>query len=79
MPNRKGSGKLLPSALIHTYKQDVERKRMLVRKAESTRERLVFVVQALKTLFADEEFMALLRNEGLDTLPRNLALRIQGA
>jgi len=76
---RKGSGKLSPSTLIRTYKQDVERKRMLVRKAEATRERLMFVVQALKALFADEELMALLRAEELDTLPRNLAVRIQGA
>jgi ParB family chromosome partitioning protein len=76
---RKGSGKLSPSALIRTYKQDVERKRHLVPKAEVARERLMFVVQALKTLFADEELMALLRSEELDTLPRNLAIRIQGA
>lgn len=76
---RKGGSKLSPSALIRTYKQDVERKRLLVRKAESTRERLMFVVQALKTLFADDELSGLLRSEGLDTLPRNLAVRIQGA
>lgn len=76
---RKGTGKLSPSTLIRTYKQDVERKRMLVRKAEATRERLMFVVQALKTLFGDDELVALLRAEGLDTLPRNLAVRIQGA
>ena len=76
---RKGVGKLSPSTLIRTYKQDVEKKRMLVRKAEATRERLLFVVQALKTLFGDQELMTLLRAEGLDTLPRNLAVRIQGA
>jgi ParB family transcriptional regulator, chromosome partitioning protein len=76
---RKGVGKLSPSALIRTYKQDVEKKRMLVRKAEATRERLLFVVQALKTLFGDKELLALLRAENLDTLPRNLAIRIQGA
>lgn len=76
---RKGSGKVSPSTLIRTYKQDVERKRHLVRKAEVAREKLMFVVQALKTLFGDEELMALLRAEELDTLPRNLAVRIQGA
>lgn len=76
---RKGSGRVSPSTLIRTYKQDVERKRHLVRKAEVAREKLMFVVQALKTLFVDEELMALLRAEELDTLPRNLAVRIQGA
>lgn len=74
----KKAGKLSPSALIRTYQQDVERKRQMVRKAEATRDRLTFVVQALRTLFADDGLMALLRAEGLDTLPRNLASRLQG-
>ena len=75
---RKAASKLSPSSLIRIYKQDVERKRLLVRKAESAKERLMFVVQALKTLFGDEELMGLLRAEGLDTLPRNVAMRLQG-
>jgi ParB family chromosome partitioning protein len=76
---KKGGGKLSPSALIRTYQQDVERKRQLVRKAEATRDRLTFVVQALRTLFSDEGLTAILRAEGLDSLPRNLAARFQGA
>ena len=75
---RKGGGKLSASSLIRTYQQDVERKRQMVRKAEATRDRLTFVVQALRTLFADEGLMATLRAESLDTLPRNLASRLQG-
>jgi len=75
---RKGGGKLSPSALIRTYQQDVERKRQMVRKAEATRDRLTFVVQALRSLFSDEGLMAVLRGEKLDTLPRNLASRLQG-
>lgn len=75
---RKGGGKLSPSALIRTYQQDVERKRQMVRKAETTRDRLTFVVQALRTLFADDGLMLVLRGEGLDTLPRSLANRFQG-
>jgi ParB family chromosome partitioning protein len=70
---------LSPHALIRTYRADVEKKRLLVRKAEATRDRLVFATQALKTLFKDEHFVTLLRAEGLDTLPRNLALRLQSA
>jgi ParB family chromosome partitioning protein len=75
---KKGGGKLSPSVLIRTYQQDVERKRQMVRKAEATRDRLTFVVQALRTLFTDEGLMTLLRAEGLDSLPRNLASRLQG-
>jgi ParB family chromosome partitioning protein len=76
---KKSGGKISPSALIRTYQQDVERKRQMVRKAEATRDRLTFVVQALRSLFADENLMSLLRAEGLDTVPRNLTSRIQGA
>lgn len=77
--SRKGSDKLSPSALIRSYKQDVERKRMMMRKAEATRDRLTFVVHALKTLLTDDGLVSLLRAEELDTLPRNLATRMQGA
>ena len=38
--------------------------------------RLLFVVSALKQLFRDENFINLLRAEGLDTLPQFLADRI---
>jgi ParB family chromosome partitioning protein len=71
------SGVLSSAALVRTYQQDVEKKQLVVRKAELTRERLVFVTQALRALFADENFTTLLRAEGLDTLPRNLAERLE--
>jgi ParB family transcriptional regulator, chromosome partitioning protein len=48
----------------------------LVKKAELTRNRLVFIVSALRTLLADEHFVTLLRAEGLDSMPRYLADRI---
>jgi ParB family chromosome partitioning protein len=54
----------------------VDRKRILIRKAETTRSRLVFVTEALCKLLADDNFVNLLRAEGLDTLPNNLAARI---
>jgi ParB family chromosome partitioning protein len=39
-------------------------------------QRLLLVVQGLKTLFGDANFVTLLRAEGLDTLPQYLAERI---
>lgn len=77
--SKKGGPRLSATALIRTYQQDVERKRQMVRKAEATRDRLTFAVQALRGLLADEGFASLLGKEGLDTLPRNLANRLQGA
>jgi ParB family chromosome partitioning protein len=69
---------LSAAALIRTYQQDAERKRVLIRKASTTRDRLVFVVEALRRLLAEEGFVNLLRAERLDTLPRNLVGRMQG-
>lgn len=63
--------------LLRTYQEDTDKKRLLVRKAESTRDRLLFVTEALRKLVADENFTTLLRAEGLDTLPRNLGERLQ--
>jgi ParB family transcriptional regulator, chromosome partitioning protein len=68
---------LSPTSLIRAYKEDVDRKRVLIRKANATRDRLIFLTEAIRKLFAEENFITLLRAEGLDTLPKNLADRIQ--
>ena len=68
---------LSSNALVRAYREDVDRKRLLIRKASSTRDRLIFVTEAVRKLLVDESFVTLLRAEGLDTLPRNLAERIQ--
>lgn len=62
--------------LLRTYKENIEKKRLLVRKAESTRDRLVFVTEALRKILADENFTNLLGAEGLDSLPQNLTERL---
>src|SRR5262245_64573877 len=74
--NGRGREQTLSSnALIRAYREDVDRKRVLVRKANMTRDRLIFITQALRKLLADEHFV--LRAEGLDTMPCNLAERIK--
>ncbi|KVP09151.1 chromosome partitioning protein ParB [Burkholderia ubonensis] len=64
------------SSLVRTYQHEVERQKAMVRKAEFTQQRLLFVVGALRQLFADENFVNLLRAEGLATLPKYLAERV---
>ncbi|MFJ1254247.1 plasmid partitioning protein RepB C-terminal domain-containing protein [Cupriavidus sp. CuC1] len=64
------------SSLVRTYETEVERQKTMVRKAEFTQQRLLFVVGALRQLFADENFMNLLRAESLATLPKYLADRV---
>lgn len=73
---RKPSQTLSSTALLRAYKENSDKKRMLVRKAEATRNRLIFVTEALRTVFADDNLLTLLRAEGLDTLPRNLGDRL---
>lgn len=63
-------------ALIMAYQRETERQRLLVKRATLTQSRLMFVGNALKRLLADDHFVALLRAEGLSTLPTALAERI---
>ncbi|WP_447750855.1 plasmid partitioning protein RepB C-terminal domain-containing protein [Sphingopyxis fribergensis] len=70
---------LTPEGLVKAFQEDTERKRILIRKTEATRSRLVFVVEALGQLSNDESFVALLEDEGLATMPNRLAERIQTA
>lgn len=64
------------SSLVRTYQHEVERQKSMVRKAEFAQQRLMFVVGALRQMFADENFVNLLRAEGLATLPKYLAERV---
>ena len=72
---RKGAD-VSTSSLVRTYQKEVERQKLVVRKAGFTQQRLLFVVSALQQLFQDENFTNLLRAEGLDTLPKYLAERV---
>ncbi len=64
------------ASLIRTYQQEVDRQRLMVRKAELVQQRLLFVTEALRQLLTDENFTNLLRAEGLDTLPKYLNDRV---
>lgn len=68
---------LSSTALIRAYREDVDRKRVLVRKSNATRDRLIFLTEAMRKLLSEDNFVTLLRAEGLDTLPKHLAERIQ--
>lgn len=63
-------------SLVRTYQHDLERQCKMVLKAEHAHQRLLVVMQGLKKLFAYEHFVNLMRAEGLDTLPKYLAERI---
>lgn len=66
-------------ALVRAYRKETERQKLLVKKATLTQSRLIFVVNALRRLLADEHFVTLLRAESLHTIPRPLAERLGGS
>lgn len=59
--------------LVRAYRQEADRQRLMVKKAEITQNRLLFVIEALRKLLNDENFVTLLRAESLGTMPRPLA------
>jgi ParB family chromosome partitioning protein len=71
------TGKVTAASLIKSYEDETQRQRVLVRKADLAQTRLTFVVNALRRLFADEEFLTLLRAEAMHTLPRPLAEQLE--
>jgi ParB family chromosome partitioning protein len=70
--------KITASALVRAYRKETERQKMLVKKATLAQSRLLFVVNALRRLLADDHFVTLLRAESISTMPRPLAERIGG-
>ena len=64
--------------VMRTFQQEMNKQRMLVKKAKFSETRLLFIVSALKSLVQDDHFVTLLRAETLDSLPQYLAERLIG-
>lgn len=60
---------LTSDALVRAYRQEADRQKLLIKKAELTQGRLLFVTEAFRALREDENFLTLLKAEGLDMLP----------
>jgi ParB family chromosome partitioning protein len=67
--SQKGGQKLTSSALVRAYNREVDRQKMLIRKADVVQQRLAFISGAMGRLLADEDFVNLLRAEGLTSMP----------
>jgi len=74
---RDGSKRpLTGESIIRVYRQEADRQKLLVKKAEVTQSRLLFIVEAIRELRDDENFANLLRAESLDSMPAFLEQRI---
>lgn len=78
-PGRGGAAKKGVSAegLVRTYNKEVQRQALLVKKARLCETRLTFIQTALKELFGDDNFVNLLKAEGLDTAPKYIRDRVR--
>jgi ParB family chromosome partitioning protein len=69
--------RLTPEVLKKMYVQESARQRMLVKRADVTRTKLAVLVEILRDLMSDADFIELLRREHLSSLPRALDQRIR--
>jgi ParB family chromosome partitioning protein len=67
---------LTSESIIRVYRQEADRQKLLVKKAEVTQSRLLFIVEAIRELRDDENFANLLRAESLDSMPAFLEQRM---
>lgn len=65
------------TTLIRAYQEDTDRKRILIRKADAARNRLLFITHAMRQLVADDAFQNILNAEELSTMPKTLVTRIR--
>jgi ParB family chromosome partitioning protein len=59
-------------SLVNSYKRESQRQKLLIRKAKICDAKLLFVVMAFDKVLEDENFVNLLRAEGLSTMPKYL-------
>ena len=73
----KDAGKVSADSLLRTYREETIRQKLLVDKAKMCEARLMFAVTAVRQLFKEEDFLAVVRGEGLDSVPRYLAEKVK--
>jgi ParB family chromosome partitioning protein len=73
-----GNRRLTANDLMEIYQREAEKQRLLVKKSDYAQTQLLFIVEAMKDLLADDGFSTLLRAERLEKMPRALQSRMAG-
>ncbi len=81
VPSWQGTGPstMSSASLLTAYREETDRKRLLVRRADAAKSRLTFVTGALERLFADRAMMEILESERLIDMPAEIRARLSGA
>jgi hypothetical protein len=69
--------KVTGNMLVEVYKQRVREQKALIAKAELTKERLLLLTSVMRQLLDDENFITLLRAEGINDMPKQLKARLE--
>ncbi len=59
--------------LVNAFKKENQRQKLLIKKAKVCEARFMFIVEAMRRLRTDEDFVTLLRAENIDTMPKELS------
>jgi ParB family chromosome partitioning protein len=78
-PRSQAKRPVTSGALVRAFRKEADRQKLMVKKAGLAQSRLLFVVNALRMLMGEAQFIKLLRSEELHTLPRPLAERVKAA
>lgn len=78
-PGHPRKNRTSAEGLVSTFRREQQRQRSFVRKAKVCEDKLTFIVTAFRKLLADDNFVNLLRAEGLSTLPAQLANKLKQA
>ena len=70
---------LTSETIVKTYQEEANKQKLMVKKADVTAGKLLFVVEAMCSLMAAPSFLTLLKAEGLDSVPAPLKKRLAKA
>ena len=62
--------------VLKVYRKEVDRKRLLTRKADAAQNKLLFVTEAMRQLLQDDRFNILLKEEAVTSIPKQLKVLI---
>ncbi len=62
--------------LVQAFEEDSERKRLMIKRFHTTRNRLLLIAEALRQLLSDEIFVTLLEDEDLSSMPARIQERV---
>lgn len=74
--NKRKMGNLTANLMVKAYEKETAKQKRLIQKAQLVENRIVFITNALKNLYQDDDLCKLLKQESLYTLPKYLAQKI---